>query len=70
MTKTEARLWTDGRYFLQASTELDANWTLMKDRLPETQTIEAYLAEALPEGSAVGIDAKLHSRGTPGGLLG
>jgi len=30
ITEKEAALWTDGRYFLQASQELDENWTLMK----------------------------------------
>lgn len=23
-------MWTDGRYFLQASQQMDSNWTLMK----------------------------------------
>lgn len=31
ITETEAALWTDGRYFLQAERQLDSNWTLMKD---------------------------------------
>lgn len=30
MTLSEALLWTDGRYHLQASQQLDQNWTLMK----------------------------------------
>ncbi|XP_048766480.2 xaa-Pro aminopeptidase 1-like isoform X2 [Ostrea edulis] len=30
VTQTEAALWTDGRYFLQAEDELDCNWILMK----------------------------------------
>jgi Xaa-Pro aminopeptidase len=30
VAEKEALLWTDGRYFLQAGKELDANWTLMK----------------------------------------
>lgn len=38
ITETEARLWTDGRYYLQASQQLDSNWILMKDGLPETLT--------------------------------
>jgi Xaa-Pro aminopeptidase len=29
-----ALLWTDGRYFLQASQELSADWTLMKSGEP------------------------------------
>jgi Xaa-Pro aminopeptidase len=53
-----AHLWTDGRYYLQASTELDAGagWQLKKDRLPETPTIEAWLAATLARGDAVGVD--------------
>jgi len=30
LTNDHALLWTDGRYFLQASQELDSNWQLMK----------------------------------------
>ncbi len=30
VTADHALLWTDGRYFLQASQQLDGNWTLMK----------------------------------------
>ena len=30
VTLSEALLWTDGRYHLQASQQLDQNWTLMK----------------------------------------
>ena len=30
VTADKALLWTDGRYHLQASKQLDANWTLMK----------------------------------------
>lgn len=30
VTERDACLWTDGRYYLQASQEMDQNWTLMK----------------------------------------
>lgn len=30
VTDTQQALWTDGRYFLQADSELDCNWLLMK----------------------------------------
>ena len=33
VTLNKAALWTDGRYFLQASMELDDNWTLQKSGL-------------------------------------
>lgn len=38
ITQSDARLWTDGRYHLQASQQLDSNWTLMKEGIPETPT--------------------------------
>jgi Xaa-Pro aminopeptidase len=31
VTENEACMWTDGRYFLQASEEMDENWTLMRE---------------------------------------
>lgn len=58
VTKTEARLWTDGRYFTQAVQELDAaHWSLMKDRLPETPSVEDWLASVLTSNEGVvGVD--------------
>lgn len=38
ITHQDACMWTDGRYFLQASQELDSNWTLMKEGVPSTPT--------------------------------
>lgn len=31
ITQEHACMWTDGRYFIQASEEMDSNWSLMKD---------------------------------------
>ena len=31
VTDTKAALWTDGRYYLQAESQIDSNWMLMKD---------------------------------------
>lgn len=57
VTLTEAALWTDGRYFLQASKELEGSTIqLMKMGLLETPTIEAFLSKTLPSGSVVGAD--------------
>lgn len=51
ITRREARLWTDGRYFIQAAGELaDSHVELMKMGHPDTPTIEEYLEEALPGG--------------------
>jgi len=56
ITKDKALLWTDGRYFLQAQTEMDTNWTLMKDGLPETLSKEDWIIANLEPGSNIGID--------------
>lgn len=42
VTLKEACLWTDGRYYLQASQEMDSTWTLMKEGLPSTPTLGNY----------------------------
>ncbi|KAF9966208.1 hypothetical protein BGZ70_002987 [Mortierella alpina] len=44
-----AALFTDGRYFLQASQQLDSNWTLMKSGLPDVPTWQEYLVKVLFE---------------------
>eukprot|EP01113_Clastostelium_recurvatum_P037845 TRINITY_DN5575_c0_g2_i1.p1 TRINITY_DN5575_c0_g2~~TRINITY_DN5575_c0_g2_i1.p1 ORF type:complete len:601 (+),score=103.52 TRINITY_DN5575_c0_g2_i1:122-1924(+) len=64
VTQGQALLWTDGRYFLQATQELDQNWTLMKDRLPETPSIEQWCAANLSKGQAVAIDPSVVSMAT------
>ncbi|KAG9285862.1 hypothetical protein G9A89_013287 [Geosiphon pyriformis] len=61
VSKNSAALFTDGRYFLQASLQLDSNWTLMKQGLPCVPTWQEYLVQELPEGSRIGIDPTLIS---------
>lgn len=61
VTMDEALLWTDGRYHLQASRQLDGAWTLMKQRMPGVPEPEEWLAANLPRGSLVGIDPFLVS---------
>jgi Xaa-Pro aminopeptidase len=56
VTLNKALLWTDGRYHLQASQQLDENWTLMKDGLPDVLKMEEWLSKELPGESCVGID--------------
>lgn len=36
VTNQEALMWTDGRYYLQATEQMDSNWTLMKEGEPNT----------------------------------
>lgn len=43
VTINEARLWTDGRYFLQATQELSDQWTLM--RMGEDPTVDIWMAD-------------------------
>ena len=64
ITKTEAKLWTDGRYFIQATAQLEGTTVeLMKMGQPEVPTLEAYLAEAIPEGGVLGFDGRVVSMG-------
>lgn len=59
--ETEARLWTDGRYWTQAENQLDEGWNLMRDGLTTIPSIGKYLAKNLPSGSKVGVDPSLIS---------
>ncbi len=57
---SETLLWTDSRYFLQATEQLAGTGiSLMKEGIPGTPTIAAYLAANLVKGSTVGLDGKL-----------
>ncbi|KAF8120222.1 peptidase M24, structural domain-containing protein [Boletus edulis] len=55
----DAFLFTDGRYFLQAQQQLDENWTLMKQGLPDVPTWQAFLPKNLEKGTRIGIDPTL-----------
>lgn len=62
ITESEAGLWTDSRYFLQAEEELDgSDIDLYKEMLPDTPTIIEFLATRLQAGETVGIDGKMFS---------
>jgi Xaa-Pro aminopeptidase len=61
ITMEKAALWTDGRYFLQASKQLDSDWTLMKAGLPETESKEKWLSGQLVSSKRVGVDSALIS---------
>jgi len=63
ITESAACLWTDGRYFVQASEQLDDNWTLMKEGVPGVPKLDVWLSENLPSGSKVGVDPQLVSVG-------
>ena len=62
VTTDRAALWTDSRYFLQAADQLkDTGIELMKERMPETPSIPAWLEECLSPGETVGIDGWVNS---------
>lgn len=56
ITRSDAFLWTDGRYFNQASKQLSEEWTLMKQGLPGVPTLAEHLAAA-PKPLRVGVCA-------------
>jgi len=60
ITPSQALMWTDGRYHLQATKEMDDNWTLMKDGLVETPSQAEWLCTTLASGN-VGVDPMLMS---------
>jgi Xaa-Pro aminopeptidase len=60
VTPSEAAMFTDGRYFLQAGKQLDSNWTLMKQGLPKVPTWKEWAIEQAKNcGRNVGVDANL-----------
>lgn len=69
VTPERALLWTDGRYFNQATQQLSNEWTLMKDRLPGTPKISDWLSMECVN-HAVGIDPLLTSVATYNELVG
>ncbi|MBQ6733548.1 MAG: aminopeptidase P family protein [Lachnospiraceae bacterium] len=57
VSKEEAGLWTDGRYFVQAAAQLkDTGITMYKMMVAGEPTILEYLKERMPEGSVLGFD--------------
>ena len=62
VTKTDAGLWTDTRYFLQAAEQIEGTGFIMhKLRVPGAISPENWLAANLVKGSRVGIDARTMS---------
>lgn len=59
VTLKEAKLWTDGRYFLQAAEQLEGtDISLMKSGEEGVPTIQEYLAESLKDGNCLGYDGR------------
>ncbi|WP_319481011.1 aminopeptidase P family N-terminal domain-containing protein [uncultured Draconibacterium sp.] len=59
VTLDKAALWTDSRYFLQATEELDETGIEMqKLRVTDAVSPDSWLSRNLPAGSKVGLDAQ------------
>ena len=70
ITKTEARLWTDGRYFIQAEAQLEGTTVeLMKMGEPGVPEMNAYIEEVLKEGETLGFDGRVVSVGEGEGYV-
>ena len=60
VTREEAGLWTDGRYFLQAEEQLKGTGIdLYKMAMPGVPTVAEFAAAKLPEGGTLGFDGRV-----------
>ena len=60
ITANEGRLWTDGRYFVQAARQLSGSGVeLMKMGEPQVPTLEEYLKKTLSSGEVLGFDGRV-----------
>ena len=62
VTRDEAGLWTDGRYFIQAQKELEGSGIkLFKMGEEGVPTVESYLLEHVSENTNIGFDGRVIS---------
>ena len=60
ITMTEAGLWTDGRYFIQAAEQLEGTTvTLYKMGEEGVPTVDEYIEKTLLEGQTIGFDGRV-----------
>ena len=60
ITMTEAGLWTDGRYFVQAAKQLeDSTIELRKMGEEGVPTVDEYIENTLKEGQCLGFDGRV-----------
>ena len=59
ITMSEAGLWTDGRYFVQAEKQLEGS-TVTLYRMAEegVPTVEEFVKDKLPQGGCIGFDGR------------
>ena len=64
ITADEAKLWVDGRYFIQAAEQIAGTTVeMMKMNEPGVPTIGKYLADTLKEGGSIGFDGRVVAMG-------
>jgi len=62
VTLEHAALWTDSRYFLQATNQLaGSGYELMKEGLPQTPEMVSWLASTLKKGEKVAVNPQMFS---------
>lgn len=60
VTHTQAGLWTDGRYFIQAEAQLkNSGIDLYKMGMKDVLNIEDFIIEKMPEGGRLGFDGRV-----------
>ena len=60
ITKDDAGLWTDGRYFIQADHQLEGSGIrLFKMGEPGVPTTEEFLSDSIPAGGKLGFDGRV-----------
>lgn len=69
VSQTQAWLWADGRYHIQAQQELTGTGIhLMKDGLTGVPTLSDFLKECMETGQTLGFDGRLYTSGFISGL--
>lgn len=64
VTLTEAGLWTDGRYFIQAENQLKGSTiTLYKMSEPGVPTVTEFIEDKVPENGCLGFDGRVVNAG-------
>ena len=60
ITKTEAGLWTDGRYFIQAAAQLEGSTIdLYKMGIEGVPSVTEFIKDKLQENGGIGFDGRV-----------
>ncbi len=62
ITPTEALLWTDGRYYIQADKQLNKFWQMKKMERGHPD-LKTYIKDNIPSGSIIGVDFNNFTKG-------